>query len=262
MKAVKTGIVFILAIPLIAHAQNPVQAEDIIDQINAGKAVRYQNAVILGDLDFTSVEDVTPDKPYRLLKAGRFGSTQSYSCHVKSPVFFIDCTFQGDVLAYVHIDRKNETYNVIFYEDVSFEGCEFEKASAFKYVKFEKKANFEKTEYSEEVLFKYTRFSTDVSFAGSVFHDYANFKYTKFPESVDFSNAVFGYHADFKYTKFPEGVNFEDAKFNRFANFKYTKFSEPLNFDRVEFDGDTDFKYTTIDGRSFTSYLLKRKSRR
>ena len=114
-----------LAVPLIANAQNRVRAEDIIDLINDGKPVRFQNAVISGDLDFSSIEDVTPNEPLRRLRAGRFGSTQSYSCHVESEISFINCTFLGDVLAYVHIDRRNETYNAVFYEDVIFEGCEF-----------------------------------------------------------------------------------------------------------------------------------------
>lgn len=244
-----------LVLPAFSFAQQEVRAEDIIGQINDGRPVRYQNAVIVGDLDFASIDEVTADKP---LRRSRW-STQSYTCHVRSPISFIDCTFRGDVLAYIHVERKNETYNALFYEDVDFEGCEFEEASAFKYAKFEKGANFENTVYSEEALFKYTDFSTDVSFAGSEFDGYANFKYTKFPEKADFSRTVFRRDADFKYSKFPEGVNFEGAEFQDLANFKYTKFSEPLNFDDVVFDGDTDFKYTSVEGRSFASYLLKRR---
>lgn len=248
-------IAVMLTVPLVSLAQDRVQAEDIIDLIDAGKTVRYENAVIVGDLDFRSIEDVTANKP---LRRSRW-STQAYSCHVRSELSFVNCTFKGDVLAYVHFDRKNETYNAVFYEDVNFDGCEFEEASAFKYAKFKKDANFENTVYNEEAYFKYTRFSSEVSFADSVFYDCANFKYTKFPEGVDFQRAVFHDDANFKYTKFPEGVNFEDAEFQRLANFKYTKFHEPLSFEGVEFGGDTDFKYTKIDGRSFTSYLLKKK---
>ena len=255
MKAIKTSLICLMVLPVFSFAQQRVQAEDIIDLINDGRPVRYQNSVITGDLDFSSIEEVTADKP---LRRSRW-STQSYTCHVKSPISFTNCTFRGDVLAYVQVERKNEIYNAVFYEDVSFEGCEFEEASAFKYAKFEKEASFANTRYSEEALFKYSKFSTDVSFAGSEFEGYANFKYTKFPEEVDFSRTVFRRDADFKYSKFPHGVNFEGTEFQDLANFKYTKFSEPLNFEDVEFDGQTDFKYTSIDGRSFTSYLLKKR---
>lgn len=258
MKAIRIFIVLMLAVPIFSLAQNRVQAEDIIDQINSGQDVSYKDAVIVGDLDFRNLDDVTADKPLRKLKIGRL-SSQSYSCHVRSSLSFIDCTFTGDVLAYIHIDKKNDTYNAVFYEDVNFEGCAFEEASAFKYAKFKKNANFENTTYEKEALFKYAEFSTDVSFQDSVFKNDANFKYVKFPETVDFKQTIFRDYANFKYAKFPEGVSFEDAEFHRTADFKYTKFSEPLNFDGVEFEGDTVFKYTKIDGRSFTSYLIKNK---
>ncbi len=260
MKIAKIFIVLMMTVPILSLAQNRVQAEDIIDLINAGRDVNYKDAVIVGDLDFRALDDVTADKPLRKSRIGRL-STQSYSCHVRSSLSFIDCTFTGDVLAYIHINKKNDTYNAVFYEDVNFEGCKFEEASAFKYAKFMKNANFENTTYEEEALFKYAKFSTDVSFQDSNFKDDANFKYVKFPETVDFKQTVFQAYANFKYAKFPEGVNFEDAEFQRNADFKYTKFSEPLNFDGVEFERDADFKYTKIDGRSFTSYLIRNKRR-
>lgn len=260
MKAIKIFIVLLLAVPIVSMAQNRVNAEDIIDSINAGRDVSYRNAVIVGDLDFRAIDEVTADKPLRKLVRNRW-TTQTYTCHVRSSLSFVDCTFKGDVLAYVHLDKENETYNSVFYEDVSFGGSSFEGASAFKYVKFQKGADFSNTSYEEEALFKYTKFSTDVSFEDSVFHAVANFKYTKFPEPVDFAQSVFYKEANFKYTKFPEGANFEDTEFRGFANFKYTKFSEPLNFDGVEFDRDVDFKYTKIDGRSFTAYLIKNRRR-
>ncbi len=54
-------------------------------------------------------------------------------------------------------------------------------------------------------------------------------------------------------------MNFKDAQFKGNADFKYTKFSEPLNFDGVAFENDVNFKYTKIDGKSFTTYLVKKK---
>ena len=139
MKAIKLFCFLMLAVPILSSAQERIQAEDIIDQINAGQEVSYSGAVIVGDLDFRALDDVTPDKPIRKSGLTRF-TTQSYFCHVRSPLSFIDCTFKGDVLAYVHFEKKNETYNAVFYEDVNFEGCVFEEVSAFKYAKFKKNA--------------------------------------------------------------------------------------------------------------------------
>jgi uncharacterized protein YjbI with pentapeptide repeats len=285
MKTIKTfKILFIttlLLFPSLTFAKSQVKASRIIDQINAGKTVQYKDAEIVGDLDFTSIKDVTLDEKSKKNRRWSKGSTLTYWCHVRSPVSFINCVFKGDVLAYVHDDDENETYNAIFYEDVDFQGCDFQGKSAFKYVKFESDANFKNTKYHKEALFKYTifstdvsfsgssfygdanfkytKFSTDVSFSGSSFYGDANFKYTKFPEPVHFDKANFRHLANFKYTKFPEGVTFEGAQFKGDANFKYTKFYEPVNFEGVDFGDDVDFKYTKIEGKSFVTYLIKKK---
>ncbi len=256
MKNLKALIIVMAFIPVVSFAQTRVEASDILDQINNGKAVSYKDAEIVGNLDFTAVKDITREGHNHWLK---IGSTKTYSCHVKSPVSFISCTFLGNVLAYVHDDLENETYNAVFHEDVDFEGCEFRSDSAFKYAKFLKKASFENTKYQEEALFKYAKFSTDVSFSKACFYDDANFKYTDFPEAVSFAGAIFKQDADFKYTEFPRGVSFANAEFRGWADFKYTKFSEPVNFDGTVFKDEAEFKYAKVEGRSFTLHLLKRK---
>ncbi len=254
MKSIKTfKILFVAALLLLptwSFAKSQVKASTIIEQINTGKAVQYKDAEIVGDLNFTSIKDTTVDEKSQKNRRYSKGSTLTYWSHVKSPVSFINCVFKGDVLAYVHDEDENETYNTIFYKDVDFQGCDFQGKSAFKYVKFKAKA-----------LFKYTKFSTDVSFSNSYFNRDANFKYTEFPESAYFDKTTFRRLANFKYAEFPEGVTFEDSVFKGEALFKYTKFHEPVNFDGTVFDGDVNFKYTKIDGKSFTTYLLKRKDK-
>lgn len=283
-KAIILLAVILLLVPTFTFAQSQVKATKIIDQINNGKAIQYKNAEIIGDLDFRSIDDVTPGKKNRERREEtrrKNWSTNVYWYNVKSPVSFISCVFSGDVIGYFHDDKKNETHNVIFHGDVNFQGCEFKGKSAFKYAKFLEKANFKDTKYHKEALFKYTSFSTDISFSNAHFYGDANFKYTKFPQSVHFDSATFQGDANFKYTKFPQsvhfnsatfqdyvdfkyvkfpkGVSFENAEFDGDACFKYTKFYEPVNFDGVDFKNDVDFKYTKIDGKSFTRYLLKKK---
>jgi uncharacterized protein YjbI with pentapeptide repeats len=265
MKSIKIfKILFVatlLLLPNLTFAKSQVKASTIIDQINAGKAVQYKDAEIIGDLNFTSIKDTKVDEKSQRNRNRNKNSTLTYWSHVKPPVSFVNCVFKGDVLAYVHDDDENETYNVLFYKDVDFQGCDFQGKSAFKYVEFKAKANFTNTKYSHEALFKYTEFSTDVSFSNSYFSRDANFKYTEFPEYVNFDKTTFRRLANFKYTEFPEGVTFENAVFKGEALFKYTEFHEPVNFDGTAFDGDVNFKYTKINGKSFTTYLLKRKDK-
>jgi len=238
-----------------ALAQSQVAAKDILKSIDEGRSVEYRGVDIVGDLDLTSIQDREPDKENKRSR----NSTKVFWYHVRTPLTFVDCTFKGDVIAYFHDDRKNETHNAVFHEEASFQGCTFSKASAFKYSKFYKAADFSTATYRKEALFKYTKFSTEVSFAASTFSDDANFKYTEFPRFVDFKEVEFHDLANFKYTEFPRGVDFKNSVFQGDANFKYTKFSEPFDFEGTEFEDSVDFKYTKLEGKSFTLYLLKNK---
>jgi uncharacterized protein YjbI with pentapeptide repeats len=254
----KKSAVIILAVFFLtasAVAQSRVDAKDILKSIDEGKAINYSGATIIGDLNLTSIKDMVPDKDN---KPSRH-STDVFWYHVRSPLTFTNCTFEGDVIAYYHDEDKNETHNAVFHDDVSFRGCEFRGKSAFKYSTFHEGADFANTKYSKEALFKYTEFTSEVSFAQSEFSHDANFKYTKFPQNVDFSNTRYHKLANFKYTKFPKGVSFKNALFRGDSVFKYTKFYEPFDFEGTEFEDSVDFKYTKLEGKSFTKYLLKNR---
>ena len=244
-----------MLLSISVFAQSRVDAKDILKSIDDGKAVNFRGTEIVGDLNLTSIQDMEPDKNNKRSQ----NSTKTFRYHVRSPLSLIDCTFKGDVIAYYHDDKKNETHIAIFHDDASFQGCEFQGKSEFKYSKFHEGADFEKTSYSKEALFKYTEFSSKVSFADSTFSNDANFKYTKFPQKANFSNTEFQDLANFKYTKFPQGVSFKNAVFQGDAVFKYSKFYEPFDFDGTEFEDSVDFKYTKLEGKSFTKYLLKNK---
>jgi uncharacterized protein YjbI with pentapeptide repeats len=254
----KKSIVLVLAFLFLSvsvFAQSRVSTKDILKSIDEGKSVNYKGVEIVGDLDFTSIQDKVADKNNKRSRI----STKVFWYHVRTPLNFIDCTFKNDVIAYFHDDIKNETHNAVFHSDVSFQGCVFQGKSAFKYCEFYKGADFARTTFHKEALFKYTEFFTEVSFAGSVFLSDANFKYTKFPARADFQNDTFHHLANFKHTKFPQGVSFENAVFKGDANFKYTKFYEPFSFEGTEFEDSVDFKYTKLEGKSFTIYLLKNR---
>ena len=210
-------------------AQTKVPAKDIIRQINEGRPVEYNNVIIEGDLDLTDLENRDSDR------APWFSfNDDTIESFVGVSLKFTDCTFLGDVLAYYHIERRDETYVAHFEKGVMFKNCIFKRASEFKYSKFQGAAIF----------------------AGCTFNEDANFKYSKFFNGPLFNNVTFESGADFKYAKFPGQTSFEKATFQGLANFKYTKFEAPLNMKSVAFEGSEDFKYTKVDGHSFESYLL------
>jgi hypothetical protein len=219
-----------MAAATTSTAQTKIRASEIIKQINEGRAVDYSNVEIEGDLDLTDLEN-----RQELSSTRWFGFNDGmYESTVTVPVKFTDCTFLGDVIAYYHIERRDETYIAHFERGAAFKNCIFKRASEFKY----------------------SEFNGTTTFAGCTFNEVANFKYAKFSSGPAFNNSKFESDADFKYAKFPRETSFEKATFQGLANFKYSKFTTPLNMDKVAFEGSEDFKYTKIDGRSFTSYLL------
>jgi uncharacterized protein YjbI with pentapeptide repeats len=233
MKQILTIFLCLIAAATSTVAQTKVKASYIIKQINDGRAVEYSGVEIEGDIDLTDLENRRSERS----STGRFNNNNdTFESTVEVSVNFTNCTFLGSVLAYYHIERRNETYIAHFEKDVVFRNCVFKNASEFKY----------------------SEFNGVASFAGCTFNDVANFKYAEFSSGPLFSNAKFESGADFKYTEFPRETSFEKATFRGLANFKYSKFRSPLNMDGVAFKGSEDFKYTRIDGRDFTAYLLDR----
>jgi uncharacterized protein YjbI with pentapeptide repeats len=252
----KKSLLFLLClmVPVLTWAQSRVNAADIIAKINRGEAVVYKNVEITGDLDLTRLDNMKLEREPN----NRF-STREYVSTVKVPVTFINCTFKGDVLAYVNPDGQNvrlfsnkdsnEVYNTNFTKAVRFEDCVFEGYSAFKYSRFKENVSFAGSTFHHEALFKYSKFSGDVDFSKARFKRDGNFKYATFPETANFSKTTFQRDADFKYAKFEQQADFGQATFRGLANFKYTKVNRHFNLSRAVFDGSEDFKYTQVNSR-------------
>lgn len=216
-----------------AFAQKSVTAEDIMVDIREGKSISYENATITGDLDFTYMADKLSDLPERK-KWWNNGSSNEVDESIDVKISFVNCTFEGDVLAYIHDDRSGYTFTADFDRDVSFKGCEFKR----------------------KAMFKYSDFDGDANFSGSKFQNETTFKYSEFDEIADFSDTYFDEDATFKYTEFEEGASFRNAVFQEDWNIKYMKARGDFDIKGLEVKDDIDAKYTKINGRSFSSYLL------
>jgi len=164
MKSRILTIIF-LVLPLFAYLQVNVDAQEIIAKINKGEDIFYQNATIIGDLDFRLVNDVEKDSEWEF-----FGNDDiTYKYNVHSSLKFVNCQFQGNIIGYLHDDRKDELHIAHFHDMVYFEKCTFKDDFLVKYSAFNKKAAFPGNVFEEEALFKYAVFASDVDFSNSVF---------------------------------------------------------------------------------------------
>lgn len=248
----------LLALPFLGIAQEKeVSAESIFRQIEEGKQVVVENAIIVGVLDFTELsnkKEVNKNTSY-----GEFKS------EVTVPLTFVNCTFKDDIIAYKNLEKggkgtklgnvsinwngETETHTADFNESVVFEKCRFEGATEFKYSLFSEAVNFEGATFMQEANFKYAGFKELAGFGNCSYGKYANFKYANFDQDADFYQNRFTAYADFKYAKFENRVTFKKSTFDGYSDFKYTKFEKEGNFIDVAFNGTTDFKYT--EGKRF-----------
>jgi hypothetical protein len=230
-------IVMIMAFSLrAAIAQQSVSATQIMEDIQDGKDISYEGVTINGILDFTYMDAKIDDLPRR--SKWWNSSSNEVDESIEVVISFVNCTFDDDVLAYIHDDPTGYTFTADFERRVTFKNCEF----------------------TRKAMFKYSEFDDDVSFEDSKFRRASTFKYAEFDDFADFSGTTFNDDAIFKYSEFDSGVSFANAVFEESLNIKYLDVRGDFNIDKMKVDDDIDAKYTSINGKSFSSYLLSSRN--
>ena len=224
---------FLLAslVSFSSFSQISVSAFKIMKDVQNGKDITYKNVTITGNLDFT----------FREAKESELGShrwwhgTNTVNEEIEIAVSFVNCMFEGDVLAYIHVDRSGYTFTADFEKEVIFRDCTFDG----------------------DAMFKYSEFDEEVDFSGSKFNRKNTFKYAEFDRKTDFSNTYFDNDAIFKYAEFNDGVSFNSSEFMESLDIKYLEVKGVFDIDRMEVGDDIDAKYTEINGNSFAKHLYK-----
>lgn len=223
----------LLLLPFYVHSQNRISAIEILDRLNAEEAVTLKDYIIDGNLDLTMLENRQ--------KTNR-GIIQSL---VVSPLYFENCSFEGDLVAYTYSQKENIMQKANFDSKVTFINCTFKGDFQAKYSTFYESLNLEGSIFEQETNFKYAEFKSEVIFGNTTFGQTANFKYASFSRDADFYHTNYKETADFKYSKFLARATFKKATFDEFADFKFTEFSENAIFNQVNFHRFSDFKYTS-----------------
>lgn len=245
-----TAVIFCLSLTM--NAQKRVSANEIMAAVKSGKSVTYSNATIVGELDFTFMDEALDKLPKR--KRWWNSKTNKVEKQIESSISFVNCTFKDDVLAYIPDDDSGYTFTANFENKAIFKNCTFERKAMFKYSEFERDASFEGSSFNRESTFKYAEFNKSISFKNTSFEESATFKYAKFYRNVSFEKAVFQETATFKYAKFKDGVSFNNTRFEEDLNLKYTKVTGDFDIKGMKVSHGIDSKYTRINGNSFSYY--------
>jgi uncharacterized protein YjbI with pentapeptide repeats len=167
-----------------------IKAEEILEKIEKGKPVEYENVIIYGDLDLHSLDlQLNVNK----LKVIESIIKIEYSV-IKGDVFFDHAAFSGLV---------------------DFDGTTFTKAANFSGSHFLEDAGFSHSQFQEEANFSRACFAIDANFSRARFND-ADFGRARFEKYFHLSNAKV-YTLKLSDAIFSEGssIHIKDFNFNR-----------------------------------------------
>ncbi len=251
-------VIAVFFIPVVSYAQAKVNSYDIIEQINKGEPVKYENAVITGDLDLTDVKEKTceSDKSTSISSSFLFWditlkrTKRIYYCHIEQPVSFIKCTFNGKLITHKKEEyRKKRTtltedFSVRFHKNVKFENCEFKEKADFINTGFDKSSVFNNSRFLGKAMFNYASFSETAGFTGTYFKKKVSFRDAEFLNGSSFKNIKFSGDVSFSGAEFLNGSDFFNTIFEKNAVFDGSRYSAGVNFDKVQFNGGTGFRKT------------------
>ncbi len=246
-----TGIIICFLFTTTIIAQTRVNASDIMRDIKSGKNIAYNNVTIVGDLDFTFMDEQLNKLPKRKRRFWN-NSNNKIEKQITGKVSFKNCTFVDNVFAYIHDEDSGYTFVANFDDVAIFKNCVFKEMAMFKYSNFRTNADFSDSKFNGDSTFKYAKFRKYISFLNTIFEEESTFKYTVFDNNVSFASAIFKESATFKYTKFKDGVSFNKTRFEEDLDFKYTKVSGKFDITGMHVEYDVDSKYANINGNKFS----------
>jgi len=167
-----------------------IKAEEVLDKIERGKSVEYENVIIYGDLDLHRLDLPSNKDKLKVIKST---IKIEYSV-IKGDVFFDHAAFSGLV---------------------DFDGTSFTKAANFAGSDFQGDAGFSDAEFQGVANFSRASFATEANFSRARFSD-ADFGRARFERNFHLVNAKV-YTLTLSDAAFTEGssIHLKDFNFNR-----------------------------------------------
>jgi uncharacterized protein YjbI with pentapeptide repeats len=168
-----------------------IKAEEILEKIEDGKPVEYENVIIFGDLDLSRL-DLAFNKNNKKI--------------IKSTIKIEYSVIKGDVF----FDRS------VFTKLVDFDGSTFNKTADFSDSLFMEDAGFSSAQFQEGAKFSRARFMTEANFSRARFNGDAEFGKARIHKHLNLDSAKI-YTMRLTDAAFEDGssLNLTDLDFNR-----------------------------------------------
>lgn len=169
-----------------------IKAEEVLEKIEKGKPVEYENVIIFGDLDLHRLDLPFNKNKQKIIKS----SIKIEYSVIKGDVFFDHSAFSGLV---------------------DFDGTAFTKAANFSGSYFQEDAGFSDSEFQGMANFSRAHFAIDANFSRAKFND-ADFGRARFEKYFHLANAKV-YTLKLSDALFSPGssIHLKDFNFNRIA---------------------------------------------
>jgi len=258
-----------------------IEADVLLRQIANGKDIKYDNVVIVGDLDLRCMDQSICSEI--ILANSRIAGEMNLDNAILSknfdvsgstffgPASFINCIFEGrSDFSGCRFIQEAEFGNARFNDIVEFDSVQFDdianfgnatfRKTSFSGAKFSKVCRFVDSRFIEDAEFLYVVFDEFAEFNDCIFFEYAFFKEAEFYDNVYFINSNFSGSSLFNNVQFHGKVDFGDSKFQN-AYFEGTSFSETVSFKNASFGGDARFYEASFDGKAdFSKVNFSRNS--
>jgi uncharacterized protein YjbI with pentapeptide repeats len=199
----------------VTDGRRVVQASEILEKIQNGQDVEYDNIIVNGDLDLSRLnlprdanEKIAIDSEIRITKSQIHGIINFESA------IFREVDFSGTQFI------KFANFLVAEFSRADFEGCQFCENAQFLAVTFHQYGDFKSARFYGNATFEDSFFNY-AGFSKSLYMDLADFRGVTFRGS-DFSNAEFNKEVWFMHAKFEnEPVSFRETSFTKPENQEY-----------------------------------------
>jgi uncharacterized protein YjbI with pentapeptide repeats len=211
-----TGSSLLTGLVSAMEYSDEVTSGKILSEIRDGKAVEYNNAIIVGGLDFRELDQF-----------------------VKSPINIVNCQVQGPIYMENLVFDAPVSFAYTTLDDVAlFSGAKFNDSADFTETRFEDTVFFDSSNFLGDASFRGAHFGRDAWFSGAIFHRRCDFNFTRFAEE----------YVLFDYVQFLGNAHFEDAEFGRWTNFYGANFSGDADFLLATFPGRSFFSVVWFGG--------------
>jgi hypothetical protein len=207
-------LLFMIGLSVSIPDDRVVQSREVQEKIKAGGLAQFDNCIIIGDLDLSSLK-------------------------IEGPVDFSRTIFRNSVnFGYTIFNGTADFRNSMFVENASFFNSSFKGP-----------ADFQHTLFNGSVDIRISTFDSQVNFDGSKFNGTADFWNSTFNGLASFWNSTFINNANFGMSRF-SNIYFGNVMFNNTTSFLFTTFNGPASWGSSTFNGYADFRGSTFNSKA------------